>query len=144
MPLAWGNLQGGAVSCRAAAAEDGNCSGGVDNPLCSGAMPRSGGQFVDTCLVDCFRNYGLPVTATRNGPFWILRDGNAMLRPWGHAATPVPRHSILEDGRYIVHARNHFFNLWVQCEGKACVRMDGGCRRFMEPNRIKRYIEDPE
>ena len=97
----------------------------------------------DMCLVRCFHNYGLPVTPTSDGPFWIIRDGNSMLQPWGHAVLPVPKESLRSDGRYIIHEDCHFFNLWVQAGGSACLRMDGRDRRFLVTEEIDNYIRDP-
>ena len=97
MPFTWISLQDEIYAWLRwhAFPADANCSGGVVNPN----SQTGEGVFPDTCLVQCFQNYGLPVLPTRDGPFWIIGDGNVMLQEWQHAVVPVPRNALLGGGR---------------------------------------------
>ena len=120
-----------------------DCLGGAPTRISSGDGTRHTESFTDTCLIRCFQNYGLPIRPPRSGPFWTLCDGNEMLQPWQHAVIPVPRQSLLVDGRYVVHRDCHFFNVWVQAGGAACLQMDGDQHCFLSLSQRATYVCDP-
>lgn len=49
----------------------------------SNGMKQSEGVFQDTCLIDAFRSVGVRTPYLKDGPFWALADGAAMLAPFG-------------------------------------------------------------
>eukprot|EP00959_Pyramimonas_sp_CCMP1952_P266762 5577108-Pyramimonas_sp.AAC.1 len=46
--------------------------------------------FKDVCLVDSFRAHRFKVPYVSDGPFWALKDGRAMLAPFGISIVKVP------------------------------------------------------
>ena len=79
----------------------------------------------DICLVHALRAHGFPVQVNRDGPFWVLRDGNAFLAPFAHHIIPVGKHA-LSPGRYVLASLHHFNAVvdaerrpWVVCEASS-------------------------
>jgi len=118
----------------------------VDTDLLKHVVCPAGGTIVspdddvsedmlkDVCLPLCFRCYGIPVPLTTSGPFWIIKDGNAMLRPFGYCVLPVLRAELQHEGKYIVHKDNHFYNVDVHGgDGGTCAKADGPHREFLQP-----------
>jgi hypothetical protein len=56
---------------------------------------------------------------------------------------PVARHCLRNDGRYIIHQSNHFYNIQVQCDGIACMKVDGENRHVLQTDSINTLIGDP-
>ncbi len=53
------------------------------------------------------------VLVVASGPFSILADGNQILQPFRHRVVPVSRTMLPEDGRYVIHQNDHFYNIHV-------------------------------
>ena len=90
----------------------------------------------------CFRRYGFPIPLTQNGPFWILRDGNKMLKEFGFCVVPVPRTKLWENGRYVVHEGHRCFNVHTQCGSKACLKLDGARSAFLDTGSLRTLAEN--
>ena len=70
--------------------------------------------YTNTCLVAAFQSIGVPVKATRNGPFFALRDSNQMLQPFGKQLVPYPPGLSLSPGLYVLWRDGHFVGVEVQ------------------------------
>ena len=67
-----------------------------------------GGRYKYVCAVDALRELGATVPYTCNGPFFILHDCNAMLRPFGLYFMPVAYTAAeLPDGKYVLCKQAH-------------------------------------
>eukprot|EP00973_Karenia_brevis_P007288 987579-Karenia_brevis.AAC.1 len=80
----------------------------ADDSRTDGDIPDHHLSFQDGCLVHSLNRLGVPLVQERNGPFWALGDGNAMLAPHQLALTPMPMQAIYSPGRYIFYTDNHF------------------------------------
>jgi len=76
--------------------------------LCGGGQAQHGHGFQNLCMLEMFWNAGLPVEATRGGPF-NADQGNEMLEPFS-VRLVLLKHSIkLRDGMYAVLQYRHWF-----------------------------------
>ena len=80
------------------------------------------------CLVDAFRAFGLKVSYDRDGPFWVLKEGTEMLRPFGYIISPVSRICSTGPGRWLVCRDGHCIALRRKGEDNTWI-FDGGDRR---------------
>ena len=67
-------------------------------------------------MVTALRSLGVPVEYERAGPFWALRDGNAMLYAFSKKLEPASAQSLCL-GRYVVWRSNHFVAAAVSARG---------------------------
>jgi hypothetical protein len=109
--------------------------------LCAGAPPTN---FQDTCLIEAFQNLGIPVCIDRPGPHRILKDGNALIHPFGECAIPVPRATVSSSGRFVVfeprNRQGHFCALLSM--GSCGVRFDGAFREDVDSAWLTNLIND--
>lgn len=87
--------------------------------------------YSNVCLVDAFRNLGVPVPYGGDGPFWALKDGLRMLCPFGLSLRHVPPTDWLEPGRYVVNTGGHFEALRVGRGGFSTASVSSWCTHQM-------------
>ena len=73
-------------------------------------------RYTDVCLVYAFRRLGIPVQFTRNGPFWLFKDGSDMLLPFDLTIIHHDDKVRLVDTYDIRHQDDHFVGVRV-CYG---------------------------
>ena len=79
-----------------------------------GAVSYNGQRYKQVCLVSAFRGLGLEIPYTRDGPFWVMQDGNELLAACGFVVMEVDREALYGDGLYVLHRNYHFFGCTVR------------------------------
>ena len=103
--------------------------------------PLAANKLKHICLVTTLWVLGIPVHATADGPYWALRDGNEVLRPFEHLLMPAPRARIAQRGRFVLHRASHFFALVVMSPSLT-LRIDGNDLQMLQPSGVTELIAD--
>ena len=80
------------------------------------------------CLVSAFRGLGIKVPYVQDGPFWVLKDGSEMLRPFGYSINPEARLCTTSPGRWLICRDGHCTALHRKGEGDTWI-IDGADRK---------------
>ena len=80
------------------------------------------------CLVSAFRGLGIKVPYVQDGPFWVLKDGSEMLRPFGYSINPDARLCTTNPGRWLICRDGHCTALHRKGEGDTWI-IDGADRK---------------
>ena len=80
------------------------------------------------CLVSACRGLGIKVPYAQDGPFWVLKDGSEMLRPFGYGINPEARLCTTSPGRWLICRDGHCTALHRKGEGDTWI-IDGADRK---------------
>ena len=80
------------------------------------------------CLVSAFRGLGIKVPYAQDGPFWVLKDGSEMLRPFGYSINPEARLCTTSPGRWLICRDGHCTALHRKGKGDTWI-IDGADRK---------------
>ncbi|CAE7235509.1 unnamed protein product, partial [Symbiodinium sp. KB8] len=83
----------------------------ADNAALQSARNEGPLRYRDTCLVNALRAHRFKIDFEANGPFFAVRDGSKMLRPFRHSIAAAPLVDVFQPGMYILAFDAHFVGL---------------------------------
>ena len=79
------------------------------------------------CLIDALCGLGFRVHYKQDGPFWVLKDGSEMVRPFGYSIGPEARLCTISPGKWLICKDGHCIGLHRKGEGNTRI-IDGQLR----------------
>ena len=100
------------------------------------------------CFIKACHNLCIPVECNASGPYWIVQDGNLMLRPLGFCILPVHKEVLSSSGLFIIAKDKHCYALLsvnsssvkidgnghpeiVDQQGMSCLRIDDDVKVYI-------------
>lgn len=99
--------------CVMSVKSEGDSGEGGDAEGSVGAVIHNGQRYKQICLVNAFRDVGLEVPYTGDGPFWAKYYGNRMLAPHDLEVIEVEQEALGREGLFVLHRDYHFIGCTV-------------------------------
>ena len=114
--------------------------------LVDSALPSGDHHARDASLVLALAALGFPSAQVHDGPFWVLRDGNALLAPHGRRLVPANLRTLV-DGDYLLATPTLFVPLrvagsrpWRLAGEDAAARADAAVMQDLAALRLFRIV----
>lgn len=92
------------------------------------------------CLVSAFRGLGIKIPYVQDGPFWVLKDGSEMLRPFGYGINPEARLCTTSPEKWLICRDGHCIALLRKGEGDSEI-IDGTDRKRIADRDLDTFVK---
>ena len=93
-----------------------------------------------SCLINALCGLGFRVHYKQDGPFWVLKDGSEMVRPFGYSIGPEARLCTISPGKWLICKDGHCIGLHRKGEGNTRI-IDGKLRERIADRDLDRLVK---